>query len=191
MELVVENATLKKITGKTDIYITSNDIKCIDEGAVGSDFWVDTFIIGDSVSEIKCGAFYKSNVRKVVFPKSFLPKKIINGVAWNTKVLCSCKNLEEVVLPETLGEMDSLFSWCHPPKIYVYESTYLQLTDNLLKELFASQHTATSYVGKRGTNYVEYYPNVHIFSLETNKELIHLYYKYELVGVEPTIKRLC
>lgn len=86
-----------------------------------SDFWVDTFVIGDSVSEIKRGAFYKSNVCKVVFPKNFLPKKMINGVAWNTIVFSSCNNLEEVVLPETLGQMDSLFFWCHPPKIYVYE----------------------------------------------------------------------
>lgn len=164
MEIVVENATLKKITGKTDIFITSNDIKCIDEGAVGSDFWAETFVIGDSVSEIKCGAFYKSNVRKVVFPKSFLPKKIINGVAWNTRVFSSCNNLEEVVLPETLGEMDSLFFFCHPLKIYVYESTYSQLTDNLLKEIFARQYRATSYVGKRATDGEDYYPNVHIFS---------------------------
>jgi len=190
MELVVENATLKNIKGKQNVFVTPDNVKRIAEGAVNSDFLVDTFVIGDTVSEVEFGAFYFSDVRKVVFPEAYLPTKIINGIPWNTPVFNSCRNLEEVVLPKTIGEMASFFLWCYPQKIYVYESTYSQLTDNLLKEIFKSQYKATSYVGKRATNGKEYYPNVHIFSQETNKELIHLYYKYELPGVEPTIERL-
>lgn len=190
MDIVIEDGVLKKATGKQDVFVTPNNVKHIAKGAIGSDFLVDTFVIGDSVSEIEFGAFYFSNVRKVVFPESYLPTKIINGKPWNTTVFCRCRKLEEVVLLKTIGEHDTFFYCCYPQKVYVYEETLSLLTERVLKQLFPLQ-SDNLYRGKAVISVTSSYtPDVCIFSRETNKELIHLFYKYDLPGVEPTIEYL-
>lgn len=190
MDIIIEDGVLKKATGKTDLFVTPNNVKQIAEGSIGSDFFVDTFVIGDSVSEIEFGAFNFSNVRKVVFSGSYLPTKIINGELWNTTVFCRCRELEEVVLPKTIGTRATYFYCCYPQKVYVYEETLSLLTDRVLEELFPLQHDRL-YRGKAVISVTSSYtPDVRIFSRETNKELIHLFYKYDIPGVEPTIEYL-